>query len=67
MRSLEHDPLVHCNSLLLPIPLHRDVTSEEEQREGRDHAGVVQEYRCALDFSVVDEEFGLECCLIRVH
>ena len=56
MGGLELDPLVHSNDLLVAVSVHRYAASKEEQWEGRDHRGVVQEHGRALDLGVIDEE-----------
>lgn len=57
MRSLELDPLINSNDLLVPISLNGDGSSKEQEGEGWDHGRVMEEYRRALDFGVVDDKF----------
>ena len=66
MGGLELDPLVHSNDLLVAVSVHRYTASKEEQWEGRDHGGVVQEHGRALDLGVVDEELVVKRSLVTV-
>ena len=64
--SLELDPLVDSNDLLVSVSLDRDVSSEEEEGEGRDHTRVMEEHRRTLDLGVVDDKLVVESSLVRV-
>ena len=66
MRSLELDPPVDSDDLLVSVSLHRDGPSEEEEGEGRDHGGIVEEYCSALDLGVENDKLVVERGLVRV-
>ena len=66
MRSLELDPPVDSDDLLVSVSLHRDGPSEEEEGEGRDHGGVVEEDCSALDLRVEYDKLVVERSLVRV-
>ena len=66
MRSLKLDPLVYSDNLLVPISLHWYVPPKEEQREGRDHGGVMEEDGRALHLGVVDNKLVVKWRLITV-
>ena len=64
---LEHNPLVHCDRLLPLVSLHGDISPKEQQREGRDHGGIVDKDLRALHFCVIDEKLVHKMRFIGVH
>lgn len=65
-RSLEHYPVIHGNGVLVSVPPHSYVSPKEEQGEGRDERGIVQEHCRALHLGVVDHVLAAEERLITV-
>ncbi len=65
--SLKHYPLIHGDGLLSVVPLYTDLSTKEQEREWRDHGGIMDEDGRTLHLLVVDHEFVCKQVLIRVH
>ena len=66
-RCLEYNPLVHCDRLLPLVSLHGDISPKEQEREGRNHGGIMDKDLRTLHFRVVDEKLVHEVRFICVH